>query len=183
MRFASTSIISACALFVLGAAAASHAANSVASSTPQQGDVAPAFTLPSQSGSTDSLAQFRGKWVVLYFYPEDMTTGCTIEAHGFQRNAEKFRQKNAVILGVSVDSVDSHKQFCAKEGLGFTLLSDAGRTVVTKYGSLNATSNMANRNTFLISPDGKIAKVWLKVNPVHHSEEVLAAIDAQSKPS
>ena len=69
MRFASTSIISACALFVLGAAAASHAANSVASSTPQQGDVAPAFTLPSQSGSTDSLAQFRGKWVVLYFYP------------------------------------------------------------------------------------------------------------------
>jgi thioredoxin-dependent peroxiredoxin len=155
------------------------ATDAAASASPQQGQMAPAFALPSQSGKTESLAQFSGKWVVLYFYPEDMTAGCTLEAHGFQRDAGKFQTRNAVILGVSVDSVDSHKQFCAKEGLNINLLSDTGRKVVAKYGSLNSASNMANRNTFLISPDGKIAKVWLNVSPAHHSEEVLAAIDAQ----
>jgi peroxiredoxin Q/BCP len=108
-----------------------------------------------------------------------MTTGCTIEAHNFQRDQEKFQKVNAVILGVSVDSVDSHKQFCAKDGLNFTLLSDEDKKVVAQYGSLANYMGMkiANRNTFLIDPQGKIVKVWTKVDPSHHSEEVLTALN------
>jgi thioredoxin-dependent peroxiredoxin len=186
MRFAGTSFLYfAFAFLTVTTTAVSQGATNVSTDTapPHQGEIAPAISLPSQTGKTESLAQFSGKWVVLYFYPEDMTAGCTLEAHGFQRDADKFRTRNAVILGVSVDSVDSHKEFCAKEGLNINLLSDAGRQVVAKYGSLNTATNMANRNTFLIDPTGKIAKVWLKVSPLHHSEEVLAAIDAQSHPS
>ncbi len=91
---------------------------------PQAGQVAPNFTLPSQDGSKISLDSFRGKWVVLYFYPKDMTTGCTIEAHNFQQDIGKYQKLDAVVVGVSVDSTDSHKEFCAKEGLSFKLLSD-----------------------------------------------------------
>lgn len=146
---------------------------------PQVGQQAPDFTLPSQEGKPVTLDSFRGKWVVLYFYPKDMTSGCTIEAHNFQRDQEKFQKVNAVILGVSVDSVDSHKQFCAKDGLNFTLLSDSEKKVVSQYGSLGSYAGfkIANRNTFLIDPQGKIVKVWTKVDPSHHSEEVLAALD------
>jgi peroxiredoxin Q/BCP len=146
---------------------------------PKVGQQAPDFTLPSQEGRPVSLDSFRGKWVVLYFYPKDMTSGCTIEAHNFQRDQEKFLKANAVILGVSVDSVDSHKQFCAKDGLNFTLLSDADKKVVAEYGSLGnyAGFKIANRNTFLIDPQGKIVKVWTKVDPSHHSEEVLSALN------
>src|ERR1700738_3631891 len=88
---------------------------------PAPGQPAPTFTLPSQDGSNISLQSFRGKWVVLYFYPKDMTQGCTIEAHNFQRDLSKFEQDGAVIVGVSVDTPDSHKQFCTKEGLTFRL--------------------------------------------------------------
>lgn len=145
---------------------------------PQVGQQAPSFTLKSQEDKPVSLDSFRGKWVVLYFYPKDMTTGCTIEAHNFQRDQDKFLKANAVILGVSVDSVDSHKQFCAKDSLNFTLLSDEEKKVVAQYGSLGnyAGFKIANRNTFLIDPQGKIVKVWTKVDPSHHSEEVLAAL-------
>ncbi len=145
---------------------------------PSVGQVAPTFTLPSQDGSQISLDSFHGKWVVLYFYPKDMTTGCTIEAHNFQRDQSKFDADNAVILGVSVDTPDSHKQFCTKEGLTFRLLADPEHKVVDAYGSLGhfATWTIANRNTFLIDPSGKIVKVWTKVDPSHHSEEVLAAL-------
>jgi len=83
-----------------------------------------------------SLDQFKGKWVVLYFYPKDFTSGCTVEAHNFQRDLDKYTQRNAVILGVSVDTVDSHKSFCTKESLNFKLLADPGHTVVEKYGSV-----------------------------------------------
>lgn len=146
---------------------------------PQVGQQAPDFTLNSQEGKPVSLDSFRGKWVVLYFYPKDMTTGCTIEAHNFQRDQDKFQKANAVILGVSVDSVDSHKQFCAKDGLNFTLLSDEDKKVVAEYGSLGSYAGfkIANRNTFLIDPQGKIVKVWTKVDPSHHSEEVLTALN------
>jgi len=149
------------------------------SALPQVGQLAPNFTLNSQEGKPVSLDAFRGKWVVLYFYPKDMTTGCTIEAHNFQRDQEKFQKVNAVILGVSVDSVDSHKQFCAKDGLNFTLLSDEDKKVVAQYGSLANYMGMkiANRNTFLIDPQGKFVKVWTKVDPSHHSEEVLTALN------
>jgi peroxiredoxin Q/BCP len=149
------------------------------SALPQVGQQAPNFTLNSQEGKAVSLDSFRGKWVVLYFYPKDMTTGCTIEAHNFQHDQDKFQKVNAVILGVSVDSVDSHKQFCAKDGLNFTLLSDEDKKVVAQYGSLGSYAGfkIANRNTFLIDPQGKIVKVWTKVDPSHHSEEVLTALN------
>jgi peroxiredoxin Q/BCP len=149
---------------------------------PAVGQVAPGFTLPSQDGSQISLASFRGKWVVLYFYPKDMTPGCTIEAHNFQRDQAQYDAAGAVILGVSVDTPDSHKEFCTKEGLTFRLLADPEHKVVEVYGSLGhfATFTIANRNTFLIDPTGKIAQVWTKVQVQHHSEEVLAAL-AQAK--
>ncbi|MGB7549439.1 MAG: peroxiredoxin [Terracidiphilus sp.] len=145
---------------------------------PTVGQSAPTFTLPSQTGAQVSLKSFRGKWVVLYFYPKDMTTGCTIEAHNFQRDLPRFEADNAVILGVSVDTVDSHKQFCTKDGLTFHLLADPEHKVVDEYGSLGhfGAWTIANRNTFLIDPHGKIVKVWTKVDPSHHSEEVLAAL-------
>lgn len=145
---------------------------------PTVGQAAPSFTLPSQDGSQISLNSFRGKWVVLYFYPKDMTKGCTIEAHNFQRDQAKFDAANAVILGVSVDTPDSHKEFCTKEGLTFRLLADPEHKVVDAYGSLGHFGPMtiASRNTFLIDPQGKIVKEWTKVDPQVHSEEVLAAL-------
>jgi len=147
-------------------------------SMPSEGQMAPTFTLPSQDGSPISLGQYHGKWVVLYFYPRDMTTGCTIEAHKFQDALPQFEAKNAVILGVSVDSTDSHKQFCTKDGLTFHLLADTDHKVVSAYGSLGGFNGIviANRNTFLIDPKGKIAKVWVKVNPQTSASDVLAAI-------
>jgi peroxiredoxin Q/BCP len=150
---------------------------------PQAGQQAPEFTLPSQDGTPIDLNSFRGKWVVLYFYPKDMTPGCTIEAHNFQRDLDKYQKENAVILGVSVDSPDSHKQFCAKEGLSFHLLADTDKKVVPQYGSLGNYMGMkiAKRNTFLIDPDGKIVKVWTGVDPSHHSEEVLAELGSLEK--
>lgn len=151
---------------------------------PQAGQTAPTFTLPSQEGTPTSLDSYKGKWVVLYFYPKDMTKGCTIEAHNFQRDLDKYKAINTVILGVSVDSVDSHKQFCTKDSLDFTLLSDSDKKVVTQYGSLGDYMGIkiAKRNTFLIDPEGKIVKVWTGVDPQKHSEEVLAALaDFQKK--
>jgi peroxiredoxin Q/BCP len=143
---------------------------------PAEGTPAPAFTLPSQEGAQVSLDQFKGKWVVLYFYPKDFTSGCTIEAHNFQRDIDKYTQMNAAIVGVSVDTVDSHKGFCTKEGLNFKLLADPNHTVVEKYGSIMEYNGMtlAARNTFLIDPTGVIRKVYLKVSPQGHSDEVLA---------
>jgi peroxiredoxin Q/BCP len=156
---------------------------SQAASVPQVGTMAPDFTLPSQDGSKISLSQFQGKWVVLYFYPKDMTSGCTIEAHNFERDQPQYEEKNAVVLGVSVDSVDSHKQFCAKEGLNFKLLSDSDHKVTQEYGSLTnlGVVKFAARHTFLIDPQGKIAKVYTDVSPNKHSEEVLAELTELQK--
>jgi peroxiredoxin Q/BCP len=163
------------ALLLAVAAVTVHAADQA---MPTVGQAAPDFTLPSQDGSQISLDSFRGKWVVLYFYPKDMTSGCTLEAHNFQRDQAKFDADNAVIVGVSVDTPDSHKQFCTKEGLTFRLLADPAHKVVDQYGSLGhfGTWTIANRNTFLIDPQGKIVKEWTKVDPAHHSEEVLAEL-------
>lgn len=158
-------------------------ANAADDAMPSIGQSAPTFTLPSQDGSQIALNSFHGKWVVLYFYPKDMTTGCTIEAHNFQRDLSKFEAENAVIVGVSVDTPDSHKQFCTKEGLTFRLLADPEHKVVDEYGSLGhfGSWTIANRNTFLINPQGKIVKVWTKVDPAHHAEEVLAALTELKK--
>src|SRR6266705_5669681 len=103
---------------------------------PASGSAAPEFTLNSQDGTQVSLKDYRGKWVVLYFYPKDFTSGCTIEAHNFQRDQEQYAKKKAVVLGVSVDDVDSHKKFCTKEGLNFKLLADTDHKVSDEYGSL-----------------------------------------------
>lgn len=151
--------------------------------TPGAGSLAPDFTLPSQEGSLVSLKDYRGKWVVLYFYPKDMTSGCTREAHNFQADLPKYAERNAAVLGVSVDSVDSHKKFCAKEGLNFKLLADTDHKVSDAYGSLTnlGVVKFSARHTFLIDPEGKIAKVYTSVNPVHQSEEVLSELDSLQK--
>lgn len=149
------------------------------------GKPAPEFTLKAQDGTPVSLSEYRGKWVVLYFYPKDFTSGCTIEAHNFQRDLPEYQKKNAVILGVSLDSVDSHKSFCAKEGLNFKLLSDTSHEVIAKYNSVKEFQGQryAARNTFLIDPSGVIAKAYTGVNPNKHSEEVLGALaELQSRP-
>jgi peroxiredoxin Q/BCP len=142
---------------------------------PAAGAQAPEFTLATSDGSQVSLKDFKGKWVVLYFYPKDMTSGCTMEAKNFQRDLAQYDKTGAVILGVSVDSADSHKEFCAKEGLTFKLLADPGGKVSSQYGSTMdyKGTTMAARNTFLINPDGKIAKVYTGVKPAEHSEQVL----------
>ena len=156
---------------------------SFAGSAPSVGTMAPEFTLNSQEGTPVSLKDFRGKWVVLYFYPKDFTSGCTIEAHNFQRDLAQYQQKNTVILGVSVDSADSHKQFCAKEGLNFKLLADTDHKVSTAYDSMTTYQGVpyAARHTFIINPEGKIVKVYTDVKPNEHSAEVLAALTELQK--
>jgi peroxiredoxin Q/BCP len=151
-----------------------------ASDVPKVGQQAPDVTLPSQDGSQVSLKDFRGKWVVLYFYPKDNTPGCTIEAHNFQRDLSKYEQHNAVIVGVSVDSADSHKDFCAKQSLTFKLLADTDKKVAEQYGSLRE-SGVAARNTFLVDPNGRIAKVWTGVSPANHSDDILAVLAEAEK--
>jgi peroxiredoxin Q/BCP len=150
---------------------------------PLAGTEAPVFTLPSQDGTPVNLKDLRGKWVVLYFYPKDGTSGCTLEAHNFQRDLPKYEAHNAMVVGVSVDTTGSHKEFCAKQGLTFKLLADDQKQVSAEYGSLRSILGykIAARNTFLIDPRGKIAKVWTSVGPAAHSSEVLAALSAQAK--
>lgn len=154
-----------------------------ADSMPQVGQAAPQFTLPSQDGSSVSLKDFRGKWVIVYFYPKDKTPGCTIEAHNFQRDLAQYKKKKAVILGVSVDSPESHKEFCAEQSLTFKLLADTQKKVSAQYGSQIEMrgETIAARNTFLIDPEGNVAKVWVKVDPNKHSEEVLATLNSVAK--
>ena len=150
---------------------------------PAVGSVAPEFALTTNEGNQAALKDFRGKWVVLYFYPKDFTGGCTLEAHNFQTDLAKYHALNAVILGVSVDTAESHKSFCAKEGLAFKLLSDSDTKVSDAYGSLMEYNGMklSARNTFIIDPQGKVAKVFLKVGPAGHSAEVLAALASLQK--
>lgn len=156
-----------------------------AGAMPEIGSAAPDFTLNSQDGTPVSLNSYRGKWVVLYFYPKDGTPGCTREAHNFQRDQEQYVKRNAVVLGVSVDSVDSHKEFCAKQGLNFKLLSDSQKQTAKQYGSLTnlGVVKIASRHTFLIDPAGRIAKTYTSVDPGQHSAEVLTALDSLQKPA
>ena len=145
---------------------------------PAVGTAAPDFTLNSQEGKAVSLHDFKGKWVVLYFYPKDFTSGCTVEAHNFQRDLAQYEQKNAAIVGVSVQDEDSHQKFCTKEGLSFKLLADTKQEVSQQYDSVIPVVKLSARHTFLIDPQGKVEKVWLDVKPDKHSEEVLAALTA-----
>ncbi len=150
----------------------------------QPGAVAPNFSLPSQTDSMVSLKDYKGKYVVLYFYPKDMTTGCTIEAHNFERDTVKYAALNAVVLGVSLDTVESHKTFCSKDGLNFKLLADPDHKVIDAYGvpiSGAGPVKFAKRETFLIGPDGKVLKFWEVSKVQEHSDEVLAAIESMKK--
>jgi thioredoxin-dependent peroxiredoxin len=145
---------------------------------PAAGTPAPDFSLTKSEGSQASLKDYRGKWVVLYFYPKDFTSGCTLEAKNFQRDLAKYDHVRAVVLGVSVDTAQSHKDFCAKEGLNFKLLADPDAKVSAQYGSTMdyKGAKMAARNTFIINPKGEIAKVFTGVKPTEHSDEVLNAL-------
>lgn len=147
------------------------------------GTSAPAFTLPSQTDAMVSLKDYKGKYVVLYFYPKDMTSGCTVEAHNFERDKDKYAAANAVVLGVSLDSVESHKTFCSKDSLTFKLLADPDHKVIDAYQvPVMGTGPVkyAKRDTYLIGPDGKVLKFWQVKDVQTHSDEVLAAI-AESK--
>ena len=155
-------------LFALGVAGAA---------SPMPGSLAPAFQLPDQNGKLVSLADQRGKWVVLYFYPKDNTPGCTAEACDFRDNFPAFRELGAVVLGISVDDIDSHKGFATQHRLPFTILADSARQVSKDYGVLHkplGLMELARRETFIVDPQGRIAKHYPDVNPEQHSQQVLA---------
>src|SRR3981189_2465099 len=145
---------------------------------------APDFTLNSQDGKPLSLHDLRGKWVVLYFYPKDFTSGCTKEAHNFQRDIRQYEQKNALILGVSVQDEVTHQKFCGKEGLSFKLLADTKYEVSSSYDSLVnlGVAKLSARHTFLIDPAGVVRRVYLNVNAEKHSAEVLADLSQLQQP-
>lgn len=141
---------------------------------------APTFTLPTNSndGSGNreiSLADYAGQWVVLYFYPRDFTPGCTLEAQRFQRDLPQYQARNAQVIGISADDVDSHAEFCDAEALVFPLLSDREGQVSRAYGSW--IKPMSMRHTYLIDPDGILKERFLGVRPAIHSQEVLARLD------
>jgi len=151
------------------------------------GTKAPDFTLPSQENKPISLHQYKGKWVVLYFYPKDQTSGCSLEAHNFQRDQDKYKSLNAVVLGVSLDTVESHATWCTKDGFSFKMLADPDHKVVDEYGvpmhsfpgkDGKPPMAIAMRQTFLISPSGKVVKFWDVKDIQNHSDEVMAAIKA-----
>jgi peroxiredoxin Q/BCP len=147
-----------------------------------EGDVAPTFTAATDGGGTASLSDYKGKNIILYFYPKDDTPGCTKEACAFRDHFASFKKKGAVVLGVSVDPVKAHDKFVEKYKLPFTLLADVDKKIVEAYGVWGQKTFMGrkylgvHRVTFLIGPDGKIKKIWPKVKPEEHAEEVLAAL-------
>ena len=201
IRLSPLRIVTAFAVLALAALAVSaqQAPAGAAAAKPKAGDVAPAFSLTDQNGKKHSLADYKGKWVVVYFYPKDQTPGCTTQACEFTENVFAFRRANAQILGVSVDDEASHKAFekalasnerisaenrqaIEEHGLPFPLLADSSLDTVRKYGVLTQRGNMqmASRETFLIDPTGKVAKHY-NVTPDKlegHSAELLKDIEA-----
>ena len=145
---------------------------SIAHADTQLGSPAPDFKLQDQSGKWHQLKDYRGKWVVLYFYAKDMTPGCTTEAHDFRDNIQAFREADAVVLGISVDDVKSHKKFSQKNNLPFPLLADPERETTKRYDVMSFTG-FAKRETFVIDPQGRLIKHYLDVDPKGHSQVVL----------
>ena len=147
---------------------------------PEVGDLAPDFSLKGintkfKDKSQWELKDFQNKWLILYFYPKDFTTGCTIEAKGFTDNKNKFSKLNAEIVGISADNEESHDSFCNTKAINYTLLSDSKGIVSEKYGSW--IPPYSDRNTFLISPEGRIIYRWISVNPINHAKEVLKILE------
>ena len=142
---------------------------------PRVGDEAPGFALPDQDGRTRNLAEFRGKWLALYFYPKDDTPGCTRQACAFRDDRQQLAALGAEVVGVSVDDVESHLDFAKEYSLPFPLLADAGGAVAARYGSIRnfGLFKLARRNTFLIDPQGRVAKVYLSASAAKNSREVL----------
>jgi peroxiredoxin Q/BCP len=148
---------------------------------PAVGAAAPAFRLQDQAGSWHTLAEYRGRWLVLYFYPKDETPGCTTQACELRDNIFAFRKAGATILGISVDDVASHKEFAAKHSLPFTILADSSKQAARDYGVLvkfMGVMELAQRDTFIIDPEGRIAQHWVKVDPQGHSQLVLKELAA-----
>lgn len=147
---------------------------------PQAGSLAPAFVLPDASGTKRELAEWKGRWVVLYFYPKDNTPGCTTEAINFRDNLPRLAALNAQVVGVSLDKGDSHRAFSDELRLPFPLLSDTGGEVARRYGALSdwGVLKFAKRYTFLIDPDGRVAKSYQQVDAAKHVGEVIADLQA-----
>ena len=161
----------------IAALALALAGTALAADPPAVGSPAPAFKLQDQSGKSHALSDYRGKWVVLYFYPKDNTPGCTTQACEFRDNIFAYRELGAVILGISVDDVASHKAFSEQHSLPFAILADSDKSVTTAYGTLKeyvGIAKLARRDTFIIDPQGRIAKHFKDVKPAGHSEKVLA---------
>jgi len=161
---------------IAGVVALALAPGGSATDQPSVGSQAPEFELPDQTGQLHSLEDYREQWVVLYFYPKDETPGCTTEACEFRDNIFAFRDLNAQILGVSLDDVESHKEFAEKHSLPFPLLADTDGSTSDAYGVKTRMFGMkvAKRQTFIIGPDGNIARHYETVKPDAHSAEVLA---------
>lgn len=178
LKFLRSALISVCLVALLWLPA--NSAQALGGKQPPLHEPAPTFTLMGNNGvgkiGDFSLSDYLGQWVVLYFYPKDFTSGCTLEARRFQQDLPKYIDRNVQILGVSLDDVDSHKEFCDAEGLTFPLLADSQGKVSKSYGSY--LTGYALRHTYLIDPDGLLQKVYLGVNPAIHSQEVLADLDS-----
>jgi thioredoxin-dependent peroxiredoxin len=172
-------LLPAALVLTLVGLASSPLAIAAEAAVPAVGQPAPAFKLQDQAGKWHTLADYKGKWVAMYFYPKDDTPGCTTQACGFRDNIFAFNKEGAVILGVSVDKVASHKEFAEKHSLPFTLLADSDKAVARQYGVLKTymgVMEMARRDTFIIDPQGRIAKHYESVGPEGHSQMVLADI-------
>lgn len=169
-------VISPVAISPIALGLGAPAALAMGGPQPTLNQPAPDFTLPSNSGSgTVSLADYRGQWVVVYFYPQDFTPGCTLEARRFQQDLSKYRAKHTQILGISVDDVASHADFCDSEGLKFPLLADLDGSVSKAYGSWLGYSSL--RHTYIVDPAGNLSAIFTGVSPNLHSKEVLAKLD------
>jgi len=170
--------------FGLGLVALIASMGAVWAASPAVNTMAPDFRLQDQNGEWRTLQDYRGKWVALYFYPKDQTPGCTTQACEFRDNVFAFRDANAVILGISVDDVASHRKFSEKHGLPFPILADADKSTARKYGVLKkylGAMELARRDTFLIDPQGRIVKHYVDVDPKGHSQIVLSDIEALQK--
>ena len=170
-------------LFILNLYFTSTTISNAYDFAPEIGDTAPGFNLQGVNLTNKdkkewSLKDFQGKWVVLYFYPKDFTTGCTLEAKGFTSLNNQFKKNNSEIIGISADNEDSHDSFCNEKSINYTLLSDPNGIVSDKYGSW--IPPFSDRNTFLISPEGKIAYRWISVSPLNHAKEVLNILKSKN---